>query len=98
MIQGYWHSLNTTYLPQHLQIALDQIYIWEEDNNMLFNREKFKLLDFGKSARTLHYETPQGKQTEGKESARDLEIIFDSNGKITKHIISVVAKGNRMVG
>ena len=28
-------SLDTTHSPQNLQTALDQIYIWAEDNNML---------------------------------------------------------------
>ena len=71
--------------------------IWAEDNNMIFNGDKSELLNFGKSAKTFHYETPQGKQTEVKESARDLAIIFEPNGKFDKHITSVVAKGNRMV-
>ena len=65
-----WQSLNTTHSPQHLQTALDQIYTRAEDNNTLFNRDKFDLLTFGKSARSFHYETPQGKQIEAKESVR----------------------------
>ena len=52
-----WQSLNTTHSPQHIQTALDQIYIWAE-YNMFFNGDKFKLLNFGKSTRTFHYETP----------------------------------------
>ena len=32
-------SLDTTHSPQNLQTALDQIYIWGEDNNMLFLTE-----------------------------------------------------------
>ena len=51
------------------------------------------MLSFGKSARTFHYEAPQGKQIEAKESVRDLEIIFEPNGKFDKHITSVVAHG-----
>ena len=64
---------------------------------MLFSRDKFELLNFGKSARTRHYETPSEKQIEAKETVRDLEINFDPNGKFDKHITSVVAKGNCMV-
>ena len=56
-----WHLLNITHAPKHLQTALDQICIWAEDNNMLFNGEKFELLNFGKSARKFNYGTPQGK-------------------------------------
>ena len=93
-----WHLLNTTHSSQHLQAASDQIYIWVEDNNMLFNGKKFELLNFGKSTRPFHYETPQGKQSEAKESVRDLRIIFEPNGRFDKHITSVMAKGNCMEG
>ena len=65
---------------------------------MLFNGDKFELLNFGKSASTFHYETLQGKQIEAKESVRDLGIIFEPNGKFDNHITSVVAKSNWMVG
>ena len=64
---------------------------------MVFNGDKFELLNFGKSARAFHYEIPQGKQIEAKERVRDLGIIFESNGKFDKHVTSVVAKGNCMV-
>ena len=49
-IARIWQSLNTTHSPRHLQTALSQIYIWTEDNNMLFNKDRFELLNFGKSA------------------------------------------------
>ena len=78
--------------PNICKLVLDQMYIWAEDINLLFNRDKFELLNFGKSPRTFHYETPQGKQIETKESVRDLGIIFEPNGKFDKHITSVVAK------
>ena len=63
----------------------------------LFNGDKFELSNFGKSARTLHYETPQRKQNEVKQSVRDPGISFEPNGKFNQHITGVVAKGNRMV-
>ena len=69
-----WQLINTTHSPINLQTALDQIYIWAEDN-MLFNRQKFELSNFGESARSFHYETTQGTQIEAKESVRDLWII-----------------------
>ena len=93
-----WHLLNTTHSSQHLQAASDQICIWAEDNNMLFNGEKFELLNFGKSARTFHYETLQGKQSEAKKNVRDPRIIFEPNERFDKRITSVMAKGNCMVG
>ena len=66
---------------------------------MYFNGDKFELLNFVESARTFHYETPQGNQIEIKESVRrDLGIIFEPNRKFNKHITSEVAKGNRMAG
>ena len=93
-----WQSINATLTFQHLQVVLDQIYNWADENNMMFNGDKFEMLSFGKTTREYHYETPQGKQIESKESVRDLGIIFEPNGKFDKHITSIVAKGNRMVG
>ena len=84
--------------PQHLQTTLDQIYFWKEGNNLLFYGDRSELLNFGKSARTFHYETFQGEKIEAKENVRDLGIIFEPKRKFDKHITSVVAKGNRMVG
>ena len=74
-----WQSINATLSFQHLQAELDQIYAWADENNMVFNGDNLEMLNFGKTARTYHYETPQGKQIESKESVRDLGIIFDPN-------------------
>ena len=59
---------------------------------MLINKDKFELLNFGKSANTFHYETPQGKQIKAKECVRDMGITFEPNGKFDKHITRTVAK------
>ena len=72
-----WQSLSTSHSPQHLQTVIDQIYAWVEDNDMLFNRDKFEFLNFAKSARTFYYEAPQQKGIEAKEGVRDLGIIFE---------------------
>ena len=61
-----WYSLNTAHLPRHQQIAFEQIYIWAEDINMLFNAGKIELLNFEQSDRIFYYKTPQGQQTEAK--------------------------------
>ena len=63
---------------------------------MLYNRDKLELLNFGKSARSFHYETSQRNQIEAKQSGRDLGVIFKPNGHFDKHITGVVAKGNRI--
>ena len=65
---------------------------------MLFNRGKFEFLNFAKSARTFYYEAPQQKEIKTKVGVRDLGIIFEPNEKFNKHITSVLAKGNCMVG
>ena len=52
----------------------------------------------GEKARSYHYITPQRKQIEAKESVRDLQIIFEPNGKLDKHITNIAAKGTCMVG
>lgn len=62
-------SLNTTHSTHHLQTALGQMCVWAEDNNMIFNGEKLKLLNFGKSDRSFHY-AHQGKQIDDKEECK----------------------------
>ena len=32
---------------EELQIDLDKLYEWQEDNNMLFNESKFEMLRYG---------------------------------------------------
>ena len=91
-----WHLLNTTHLPQtSTKCIRTNIYLGRR-YNMLFNRDKFELLNCEKNTRTFHCERSQGKQLEGKVSVRDLGIIFEPNGKFNKYITSVVPKGNCM--
>ena len=56
---------------------------------MVFNGDKFEMLNFGKTAKTYHYEAPKGKQIESKESVRDLGFIFEPSGKFDKHLSRV---------
>ena len=59
---------------QRVKVNSHLYNIWAEDNNMLFNRDTFELLNFRKSARSFYYETPPGKQIQAKASVRDLGI------------------------
>ena len=43
-----------------LPFVLDTVYHWAEENNMIFNGDKFEMLSFGKSNLTSQYLTLQG--------------------------------------
>ena len=91
-------SRHNSLTPKSTNCVRPNIYLGRRQQHVSFNRDRFELLNFGKSARTFHYEAPQGKQIEAKEGVRDLEITFEPNGKFDKHITSVVAQGGYMVG
>ena len=81
-----------------LPFVLDTVYHWAEENNMIYNGDKFEMLSFGKSNLTSQYLTLQGEPIESKESVRDPGIIFQSNGKFDKQIIHIVGKSTSMPG
>ena len=56
-----WHLLNTTHSPPtSIKCIRTNIYQGRR-YNMLFNRDKFELLNFEKNTRTFHCERSQGK-------------------------------------
>ena len=56
---------------------------------------KFQILNSGLEHTIMQH---LKENIEGNDSVRDLKIIFEVNGKFDKHITSIVAKGNCMVG
>ena len=93
-----WHATRLREEQRQLQEDLDTLYQWAEDNNFLFNEKKFEHLSYGKPDETFGYDTPQGKQIQGKETVRDLGVYFSSTGSFKEHILKVVADGKKLSG
>ena len=74
--------LNTINSPQHLHSAFERIQNWTEKNNMVFNREKFEMLNIGEKARAFHFVPHHGKQIEAKDNIKNL--LFEIGNSLKK--------------
>ena len=87
----YWFSSDDTKLFTQIakdsdreehQKALDTLYKWQQDNNMMFNNSKFVHLSFGTNNQTRDesfYINPDNDVITQADQARDLGVIFESN-------------------
>ena len=84
---------------QALQTDLDSIYGWAEQNNMMFNFEKFECLRYGRNSKlktSTGYRTMSGDQITVVDHAKDLGVTMSSDGtfqSINQSIKSSFVKG-----
>ena len=74
-----------------LQHDLDAIYKWSEDNNMMFNSDKFELMRYTtKASKEIQSETSylsnDGSTIQEKEHVRDLGVTMSNDATFTNHI------------
>ena len=81
---------------EDLQSDLDELYRWQESNNMEFNSKKFEILRYGKNQilkDSTFYLTPQFEEIiEEKESLRDLGVIMTNDCSFSNHVDLVCSK------
>ena len=78
---------------QLLQDDLNHVYNWANENNMLFNSKKFKLLRYGKNKQlkeSTHYTSNTGEIIPEEEFIKDLGVTMSSSGDFKDHISSIV--------
>jgi hypothetical protein len=80
------------------QADLDSIYQWADENNMVFNEDKFELLSFGRAILDTMYSTASGLPIERKVLVKDLGIHVSSRLNFKDHIEEITARGHRMAG
>ena len=84
-----------------LQEDLERVYEWAEANNMAFNDDKFKVLQYkagrGSSAPGLYF-SPGGAEIEGVPSLRDLGVQMTDSAKFDEQIDKVIKKSRQMMG
>ena len=86
---------------ENLQFDLNKIYMWAEENNMLFNNKKFELLRYGKNEDLKHstfYLSADNEIIEEKENLRDLGITVNNQATFDDHIANVCVKVRQKCG
>ena len=85
-----------------LQNNLDNIYLWERENNMQFNGDKFQILRYGRNKEIIEdtcYFTGNMKFIiEEVESCRDLGVTMENTARFDLHIEKVCKKVRQKCG
>ena len=84
-----------------LQLDLQSIYEWAEENNMEFNFPKFETLRFGNDddiKENTFYKTKCNEKIKIVEHAKDLGIITSSSGNFKQHIRTMVDTAQQLCG
>ena len=87
---------------EKLQADLDQIYSWQDSNNMEFNSKKFEVMRYGRNQilkESTVYLTPKYEDIiEEKETLRDLGIIMSNDASFSNHVDFVCSKVRQKSG
>ena len=81
---------------EKLQSDLEKIYKWAENNNMLFNNNKFEVLRYGKNTEirdSTFYLSANDDIIEENESLRDLGVMINNQGTFNDHIDHICFTG-----
>ena len=81
----------------HLQTALDQLSLWANKWQMMFNESKCKVLHFGTRNKKYHYSLNQ-VQLEESVLERDIGVNISNDLKPSSHVDIIVKKANSMLG
>ena len=83
-----------------LQLDLQSIYEWAEENNMEFNFPKFETLRYGNNdiKENTFYKTKCNEKIKTVEHAKDLGIIMSSSGNFKQHIRTMVDAAQQLCG
>ena len=87
---------------EDLQTDLENLYSWQESNNMKFNGSKFEVLRYGRNQElkeSTSYFTPNFDDIiEEKNNLRDLGIIMSDDATFSSHVESVCSKVRQKSG
>ena len=84
-----------------LQLDLQSIYEWAEENNIEFNFPKFETLRYGNDddiKENTFYKTRCNEKIKIVEHAKDLGIIMSSSGNFKQHIRTMVDAAQQLCG
>ena len=83
-----------------LQADLANIYEWAKNNNMAFNEDKFKVLQykFNGCPVSRSYVAPGGGEIESVLTVKDLGVTMSSDGTFDVHVENATSKARKMMG
>ena len=83
-----------------LQENIIKLFEWAEENNMMFNSEKFQLLRYGKNEnlKQENYHTKEGIIIHRKSMAKDLGIIMQDDASFKLHYEVTNNKARKIMG
>ena len=94
-------GINTQADIQDLQLDLDAIYQWAEDNNMTFNSNKFECLRYGYNhelKENTSYLSSDGQPITVVDNVKDLGKTMSSDGTFKNHINTAIHTANHLCG
>jgi hypothetical protein len=94
-----YNKLKCTEDHKIIQQDCDNLFKWADENNALFNSEKFQLLRYGNNLTNrneLNYITPDGKHIDETGHARDLGIKMSNDATYDAHNIEMINKCKRL--
>ena len=83
-----------------MQLDLEKIYKWTDDNDMKLNDVKFELLRYGPNQiikDQTNYTSPSGSIIESKNIVKDLGILMSDNCLFKEQIISTIEKAKNLI-
>ena len=87
---------------ENLQDDLERIYEWQRTSNMLFNTDKFEVLQIGVKEdlkSSYNYLTPNSESAiERKEKVKDLGVWMKDKADFSDHIAAVIARVRKLMG
>lgn len=85
---------------QNLQIDLNIVYQWAEQNNMSFNNSKFELIHYGKMEHHTDYQylNQFGVPIPSKLHVKDLGVIMSNTCTFSEHILSLTETVRKLIG
>ena len=84
-----------------LQVDLDAIYHWADENNMEFNNPKFECLRYGCNndlKACTSYKVKSGEWITVVDHVKDLGVTLSSDGNFEEHIHNVLYNANKLCG
>ena len=84
-----------------LQVDLDAIYHWADENNMEFNNTKFECLRYGCNndlKACTSYKAKSGECITEVDNAKDLGVTLSSNGNFKEYIKNVLSTATQLCG
>jgi hypothetical protein len=83
---------------KQLQLDLDLIYKWAEQNNMQFNDSKFEKITYGKNEKLkdMPYIAADGSHIQASHEVKDLGITMSENASFKTHITKLSSKASQL--